>query len=186
MGKKTEDVQRRWEHGSYAVVGQPCGNGRLRALPQEELTSYIQMADITLIEADGAKKMPCKVPAAHEPVIIDPCDVVIGVMGMDAIGKPLGEICFRPERAARLLGISVDDILTAKRAAKILASEEGTRKNAGQREYHVFLNKCEGKERLRAGEQVQKALDTYGITCSLMSMGEKVQGKEGQITWMTR
>ncbi len=44
----------------------------------------------------------------------------------------------------------------------------------------------EGKERLRAGEQVQKALDTYGITCSLMSMGEKVQGKEGQITWMTR
>lgn len=31
--KDREDVQRLWARGSYAVVGQPCGDGKIKSLP---------------------------------------------------------------------------------------------------------------------------------------------------------
>ena len=64
-----EKVKKLWQQGIYAVVGEPCENGKLKAVPEEKLSSYMQIADIVLMEADGAKRKPCKVPAAQEPVI---------------------------------------------------------------------------------------------------------------------
>lgn len=38
--------------------------------PQKQLEHWMQLADIVLIEADGSRRMPCKAPAAHEPVLL--------------------------------------------------------------------------------------------------------------------
>ena len=40
-----------------------------------------------MIEADGAKRLPLKVPGEWEPVIPDFTDLVVGVIGMDAVGR---------------------------------------------------------------------------------------------------
>ena len=58
------------------------------------------MADIVLIEADGAKRNPCKVPASHEPVIVAASDIVIS----DGISVRAGHHCAQP--LLNYLGVS--------------------------------------------------------------------------------
>lgn len=161
--KSTKEVYALWESGSYAVVGMPANEGKLKSLPKQELDRCMRLADIVLLEADGAKKLPCKVPAAHEPVIPDASDIVIGVMGMSTYGRPAEEVCFRQEQAARVFGLAPQDIMTAERMAEILASEEGTRKAVGERDYYVVLNQCDSSQERCAGEQIRQLLRAHGI-----------------------
>ncbi len=180
--RSPEAAESLWRRGFYAVAGRPDGDGppeKLTALPEQELNMYIGMADIVLIEADGAKRMPCKVPEGHEPVIPEACDIVIGVMGMKALGKPLETVCFRREEAIRLLGAAPTDIMTADMMVKILASEKGTRKNVGKRDYYVVLNQCDSEEDIRAGEQIGEALEAQGITQWVMTRFGRPSEREG-------
>lgn len=118
--------------------------------------------------------MPCKVPADHEPVLLEDSDIVVGVMGMAAYGKTIEEACFRKEEAARLLGIRKTDLLTAERMAAIPESDKGTRKNVGCRDYYVVLNQCDNEVRRQAAEKIRKLLEKQGIhSCVLMSFGEE-------------
>jgi probable selenium-dependent hydroxylase accessory protein YqeC len=171
-----EDIQgaeKLWESNLYAVVGRPAEDNKLRGLPEKELKMYIEMADVVLIEADGARRKPCKVPAFHEPVIPDESDIVIGVMGMDALNQPLEEVCFRMEEAVKFLHVATSDKLNINMMAEILASDKGTRKNVGGREYYVVLNKCDTKERVQAGEQIIRMLNKRGIhRCVLTGFSE--------------
>ena len=165
-----EKVRRLWTESSYAVVGKDAGDGKLAALPEGEMRDCLLSADVVLYEADGAKRMPCKVPASHEPVIPAECDLVIGVMGMDALDRPLEEICFRKEEAIRFLKVSSGGRMTAEMMAAILSSEEGTRKGVGERSYYVVLNKCDTEERIRQADKVQCLLRERGIDhCVLTS-----------------
>ena len=126
-----------WAAGQYAVAGVPAEQGKLTALPPEQLTRWMAQADIVLLEADGAKRMPCKAPAAHEPVLLPESDVVLAVAGLSALGRPLREVCFRLEQACALLGAAPETLLTPELLARLLASEQGGRKQVG--EPAVFL-----------------------------------------------
>ena len=66
-------------------------------MPETELFEEARKkADLTLIEADGARHLPCKAPAEHEPALLSSSDLVIGVTGLSALGQPLGkEMCIR-------------------------------------------------------------------------------------------
>ncbi|MCH3907455.1 MAG: putative selenium-dependent hydroxylase accessory protein YqeC [Sphaerochaeta sp.] len=50
--------------------------------------------DITLIEADGARRLPLKLHTERDPVIPSFTDTVIAVLGLSAIGQPRKEVCF--------------------------------------------------------------------------------------------
>jgi probable selenium-dependent hydroxylase accessory protein YqeC len=60
-------------------------------------------ADVTVIEGDGSRRLPFKVPAAHEPVVPAWTDLLVIVTGASALGRPLGEVCCRVEVTSRLL-----------------------------------------------------------------------------------
>ncbi len=47
--------------------------------------------DCILVEADGAKRKPIKAPAGYEPVIPKSTTLVIGVIGLDSLGKEVSE-----------------------------------------------------------------------------------------------
>ena len=79
------------------------------------------LADVILIEADGAKKCPLKVPASWEPVIWGQTDLVIAVAGMDAAGKPIQEVCHRPENVADFLGKEAEEKVTEEDISKFKA-----------------------------------------------------------------
>ena len=64
---------------------------KIGALSEEKLKEIKVLADVMLIEADGAKRYPLKVPAGWEPVIWEQTDLVIAVAGIDAAEKPIQE-----------------------------------------------------------------------------------------------
>ena len=161
--RSPKEAQRLWQEHTFAVAGADAPEGKLGRLAESELQWYIRYADIVLVEADGAKGMPCKVPAAHEPVIPEESDIVVGVAGLDSIGRPLQEVCFRLERAEQLLGRRPGETLTGEDMAEILSSDEGTRKGVGSRDYYVVLNKCTDEGRRRSAEKVAGLLRCRGI-----------------------
>ncbi|GAB6059067.1 selenium cofactor biosynthesis protein YqeC [Desulfonatronum parangueonense] len=79
--------------------------GKLLGLAPEtvDLLAASGLADRIFVEADGARGRSLKAPADHEPVIPAKSDLVIGIIGADAIGAPVDEEhVFRSERLAIL------------------------------------------------------------------------------------
>lgn len=137
-------VQDLWQQGRYAVIGTPePATGKLTAPPQGLYNELQLQADVILCEADGSRHLPCKAPAAHEPVLLPDCDIVLAVAGMDALGRSLVQACQRPQLAAALLDCSAEKIIDAQMLASLLLSEQGAHKNVGARAYYIVLNKCD-------------------------------------------
>ena len=147
------DVKALWAAGAFAVLGTPDGSGKLTAPPPRQLEHWMEQADAVFLEADGAKLLPCKAPAAHEPVILPESDIVLAVAGLSALGRPLREVCFRLEQACALLGAAPETLLTPELLARLLASEQGGRKLVGDRRFSVVLNQADAPARIAAGEQ---------------------------------
>ena len=159
---------RLWEYSSYAVAGTPAPGGKLTVPPQEQLERWMALADIVLIEADGARRMPCKAPAAHEPVILPQCDIVLAVAGASALGKPLKEVCFRSELAERLLHVPGNTTLTPILLAKLLASEAGGKKAVGSCRFYAVVNQVDTEEWTALARRIADILKReYGIPCVL-------------------
>lgn len=137
-------VHNLWQQRRYAVIGTPeFATGKLTLPPQSVYEALKLQADVILCEADGSRHHPCKVPAAHEPVLLPDCDMVLAVAGMDALGNSLQQACQRPQLAAELLGCSAEKIIDAQMLASLLLSEQGARKNVGVCAYYIVLNKCD-------------------------------------------
>lgn len=137
-------VHNLWQQWRYAVIGTPeLATGKLTAPPQFLYEELKLQADVILCEADGSKHHPCKAPAAHEPVLLPDSDIVLAVVGMDALGCPLAQACQRPQLAAELLGCSLDSVIDEQMLAALLLSEQGARKNVGKRTFYIVLNKCD-------------------------------------------
>lgn len=144
-------VHNLWQQRRYAVIGTPeAATGKLTAPPQGLYNELQLQADVILCEADGSRHHPCKAPAAHEPVLLPDSDIVLAVVGMDALGCPLAQACQRSQLAAELLGCSAEKIIDAQMLASLLLSEQGARKNVGKRAYYIVLNKC---DLLKAAQQ---------------------------------
>lgn len=158
-----KSVQLLWQKGNYAVIGTPeKATGKL-TMPERRLyTSLCVQADIILCEADGAKHLPCKAPAAHEPVILPECDTVIAVCGMDALDKPLQSACFRSQLASEILNIPTEALLTEENIVCLLTDERALRKNVGKRSYYIVLNKCDTIKIMQA-ENIRTLLMQKGV-----------------------
>lgn len=137
-------VQNLWQQGRYAVIGTPeLSTGKLTAPPQDLYEALHLQADVILCEADGSRHHPCKVPAAHEPILLPDSDIVLAIAGMNALGNSLAQACQRPQLAAELLGCSLDSVIDEQMLAALLLSEQGSRKNVGKRTFYIVLNKCD-------------------------------------------
>lgn len=137
-------VNNLWQQRRYAVIGTPeLSTGKLTAPPQDLYEALKLQADVILCEADGSRHHPCKAPAAHEPVLLPDSDIVLAVVGMDALGCPLAQACQRPQPAAAFFGCSLDSVIDEQMLAALLLSEQGSRKNVGTRTYYIVLNKCD-------------------------------------------
>lgn len=137
-----EEVKKCFSGGDIVMVGKDCGNGKITRLDDDIIKQYTDLADIVLIEADGAKKKPCKVPRHHEPQILIESQYVVGVLGMDCLDEKIETGCFAVEQLCHLLHKKPQDHLNENDLAMILTSPKGTRKNVDDRYYYVVLNKA--------------------------------------------
>lgn len=174
-----DEVEALWANGQYAVIGAIDEKNEQKLIFSNEMYVAVKgKADLLLLEADGSKRLPCKVPAEHEPVITADCDLVIGVMGMTALGQPVKECCFRFEQEGAWLGIDGDSLLNEEIAVDILSSELGTRKSVGNRDYVVVLNQCDDETvRSRAHIILAKLKEEYGIDSVCCSLKAEMQSE---------
>ena len=70
-------------------------------------------------------------------------DAVIAVAGLSALGRPLGEVCHRPELAKLRFDLEPDQIVTPELMAMLLSSPLAQRKDVGSRPYAVLLNQAD-------------------------------------------
>jgi len=87
-------------------------------------------AGAVIVEADGARHRMIKAPAEHEPVIPTHTNIALLMMSAGAINQPLSaEVAHRPERIASVVDMSLGEILTPIRIARLVTSEQGALKH---------------------------------------------------------
>ena len=77
------------ENGKFGPPGLPVG-------------TLARLADYVIVEADGAKRLPLKAHAAHEPVIPPEASQTILVVGASGFGRPMYETVHRAPLAAQV------------------------------------------------------------------------------------
>ena len=137
--------------------------GKIGALEAEAFAALLDDADVTLVEADGARRMALKAPAAHEPVIPAQADIVIAIAGLDVLGKSVAQACFRPELVAAILGCGLDHALTGEDIAQVLRAERGARKGVGDRAFYTVINKADDAARRAQGAQILRLLGENAV-----------------------
>ncbi len=152
--------------GQFRTVwlGEPVSEGKMKGFPVDFLEQVYAKGLWLLVEADGAKRLPVKAPAEHEPVVVPFSTDVLAVYGLDAVGRPIGEACFRVDKVMALLGKTAVDRLTAVDIVRLAASAAGGRKQVtdGMR-YGVILNKADTPERLFVAEEIARGLRAAGV-----------------------
>lgn len=145
-------------------------DGKFKGISPKQCDALDGLADVILVEADGAKYLPIKVPMPHEPVLPRQTHEVLVCMGMDAIHKRVADVCFRFERAKELFGFSDENVLTEEDAAMILTSEHGGRKDVKEAKVGFVINKVDDEERLESAKVIKRwileKMHECGIECS--------------------
>ena len=116
-------------------------NQKITALPKYVFQALLKSGYPVLVEADGSRGLPCKVPAAHEPVIPKETHTVIGVLSARAIGEKISDCCHRPALAAELLRKKAEERIDAEDLRKIAFSDQGLKKSVTeQMHYYAVIN----------------------------------------------
>lgn len=132
--------------------------GKLDA-PNMAFSDLEGAADYLLVEADGAKMLPLKAHAEHEPVIPECAKRTVCVVGIDGVGRPISQACHRAEHFARLAGASTADATTPEMVACVLEAE-------GLHDT-IFINKVETGNDWRIAERIAALCTTPVVAGSL-------------------
>ena len=173
----------RWEDRILVVGGSvkearlPAGGElcrKLGGMEPSQIAALADWCDVLLIEADGARRLPFKAPADHEPVIIPETDAVIGCVGLTCVGKTWEDGCFRPEMAKKLLrkaGYEPEAVIRAEDVAHVLTDADGAKKQVGDRPYRIVLNQADGERELRLAEEIVREIWRTGETVVCVTSG---------------
>ncbi len=141
----------RRREGRTPVPGQ-AGEHRMKlaGFAPPEIAGLRLEGGLALIEADGARRLPIKAPGAHEPVLPENADVVLGLVGLDALGAPLDEAhVFRPGLLSGICRLPVGAKITAESVGRLCAHPEGLFRKAGPHARKwVILNKADAETRV--------------------------------------
>ena len=135
---------------------------KLKGFPPEVIDQIWQSGIFRwiIVEADGAAGRPIKAPAAYEPVIPKCTKWVVGIVGLQAIGKPLtSRWAFRPQRVSQITGLAEGAILTESAIVDLLMDRNGILKDAPSRAIRLaFLNQADSQDRLESGRKIAQML----------------------------
>lgn len=132
--------------------------GKLDA-PRMAFSELEAAADYLLVEADGAKMLPLKAHAEHEPMIPECAKRTVCVVGIDGVGSPISQACHRAERFAQLADASTTDAVTPEMVARVLEAE-------GLHDM-VLINKVESDNDRRVAERIAALCTTPVVAGSL-------------------
>lgn len=103
LTRSRADVQRMLKNESVAVVGKEAGELKITFVGTWFYDQICPLADLVLVEADGSRRLPIKVPGVNEPVVPKNSHMVLSVLGLSALDQPAEKLCFRAEQAEEII-----------------------------------------------------------------------------------
>jgi probable selenium-dependent hydroxylase accessory protein YqeC len=153
---------------------------KLKGIEREVASKIYQehLFDYIVVEADGSRRRPIKAPAHYEPVIPKETTRVIGVIGLDALGKPItDQYVHRPTLFCSIAGKKMGDIIDRKCLIDLVLSEDGLFKDVppGSRKYVVF-NKADradrqGEAKITVNELMERQPPVNGLIIAATDNG---------------
>ncbi len=142
--------------------------GKVAGLSLDQFSRLMELVHgagiAVLVEADGARGLPIKVPDRHEPAVPREATYVVVLAGLDALGRRLDEATVhRVSRFEEFAATQSGEMITPETLARALTHPHSYPKVArpGVRS-SVLLNKADSEPRLELGRQTAAALLTGG------------------------
>ncbi|HBA63849.1 MAG TPA: putative selenium-dependent hydroxylase accessory protein YqeC [Lachnospiraceae bacterium] len=157
LEEQAEGIRRILEQREVWIVGKEDADGKIRGIPEREYEFLSELTEILIVEADGSKGYPVKVPGVYEPVLYPGTDFFLGVMGYPAIGKPIYESSHHPERTAAFLETDEAHVLTQEDLFRIMRDRRGLLKQVTM-PYMLLLNRCPPGFRPESAEESMRHL----------------------------
>jgi probable selenium-dependent hydroxylase accessory protein YqeC len=153
-----------WERGIRALGTAVTPEGKLAGIPPDWVARLAAIADRVLVEADGAAGKPLTAPRAHEPVIPDGTDLLVPVVGLDALGASLDAAhVHRAAEIAALTGLSEGATITPEAIAQVMLDPRGNVKDAPPKvEIVPLVNKVDTPAAAPAARALAEALIAHG------------------------
>ena len=164
------DFNRFTEQKVTLITGPSSVDNRLKAPAAgvlEQMRIFARRKGISLfIEADGARSLPLKAPAQHEPAIPPWAEQVIVVVGLSVLGRPFGaQWVHRPEYFASITGLAEGDRIDIQSISRLLSHPEGGRKNVPpQAKLIALLNQADTEAIRQQARDIAPALITHGYS----------------------
>ena len=171
LATTVEEAKELLEQQSIVIVGRSAEEGKIAGLEEEQAKELAKLADIVLVEADGSKHFPLKIPAAHEPVIPSGSDKIILVVGLSGIGARLSESCHRAERISELLDLTMEHIIESKDIVNMLQSGYLDKLLSARHQVLILLNQADDTKLRRTGEFIAGLLEP--ITCVISELNQE-------------
>lgn len=171
VGKREEEAISIMEEEGCVYCGSPAqGKGKM-IFPGDKLYRKLcEEADLILVEADGSRGLPMKVPDwPREPVIPENADEVDVVFGLTALGQPLAEVCQRWELGKRWIIGQESQPVTEELAVKFLINGYllPVQKLSPEVTLTVILNQADTSERKEKGRRMARLLAEKGFSCKV-------------------
>lgn len=147
-GDRPWDSEPPWPDRGRRIVfasGAEPATGKLRGVDPVRIGELDRAGAFILVEADGAKFRPIKAPAAHEPVVPAMTDLVVGIMGLDCLGRPMDDTTVhRPERFGSVTGCAPGAPIRLEHLQALARSPQGLFKGApAMARRALLLNKAD-------------------------------------------
>lgn len=153
------------EHSRVLIIGADVAENKVAGVPPEfiDQLAALEQVDAILYEADGARRLPFKAPAAHEPVIAPSTTLLVPVVGANVFARPLDDSNVqRAELVAQLAGARIGEPVTPGLITRVLAHSNGGLKNKPPRARVIALvNQVETDSHLRAARELAQRLLAY-------------------------
>ncbi len=135
-------------------------DNKLKGIQADLVAALAELADAVIVEADGARGLSLKAPAAHEPVLPSETTLLVPVVGIDAVGCRLSEeTVHRPDLVASLTGQTRGQLISAVTLARLLVHPQGGLKGAPpSARVAPLINKVHDEPTLAAAREVARAV----------------------------
>jgi molybdenum cofactor cytidylyltransferase len=162
--KDLKAIQSKIFDGVVLLTGPEGEDGRTLGLSGAILEQLNDLAGYQgipmLIEADGARRLPLKAPAEHEPAIPSFSNFVVVVAGMSGLGRQLDSASVhRPESFAALSGLKIGARVDEKALVRVLLHLHGGLKGIPpEARRTVLLNQADTLEQVEQANGMAEML----------------------------
>ncbi len=174
------------QHGWCMVVGRLNGE-KAQGVAVERPAQWLAQpgVDVVLVEADGSRMRPFKVPADHEPVVPPETTLLIPVVGVQAVNGRIATAAHRPERVVSLAqslkppgvrSVTLNSRLTTTLIAQLLTHPQGGLKDAPAAARVIpFVNQIETAVHFKQARQIAAlALRSPAVSSVLLGTAQGI------------